>query len=128
MILCRNSSKPLRLYKSADKREQNEAMEQREQSQTCLSYAESRLSSRNSTYFDYAEREQTRSEVRVKPCRELKILCPDNVKTSPQNYENRTQIASKTTTIFTLFSHKKWSRTIAVGTTDSYTPSMKLLR
>ena len=61
----------------------------------------------NEVYFDYAEREQTRGEVRVKPCRELKILCPDIVKTSPQNYEKRTQVASKTTTIFTLFSHKK---------------------
>ena len=82
--------------------------------------------------FQFVEREQTRGEVRVKPCRELKILCPDNVKTSPQNYEKALSSASKNRTIFLQFSILNIQcfqrKAIAVGTTGSYTPSVKLLR
>ena len=48
--------------KAASKREQSQAMEQREQKQTCLHSAESRQSSRNSNCLSSAERKQARTE------------------------------------------------------------------
>ncbi len=55
MILCRNSSKPLRLYKSADKRGENQA---------CLRSL---------------EREQTRGEVSSEALQRLEIYAKTSV-------------------------------------------------
>ena len=54
-----------------EQREKSQANEQREKSQVCLSYSESRLSSRDSNCLSYSESRQRKTKVKTRKARKI---------------------------------------------------------